>query len=92
VVDSDAQRIKRLSDLRRAGPGDATLQNLLSTATTKLELCSRLPVFEYEAHQDGAHGAAYFFGELLEREAKSVEPVLACLRQYLDGLGLETTP
>jgi hypothetical protein len=91
-MEGDAQRIKRLSDLRHAGPGDATLQNLLSTATAKLELCSRLPVFEYEAHQDGAHGAAYFFGALLETEAKSVEPVLACLRRYLDHLALEGQP
>ena len=52
---SDATR--RLSDLRRAQPADATLKNLLGVLNAKLELCASLPVFEWEAGTEGYESA-----------------------------------
>ena len=43
----------RLSDLRLAHAAGATLQNLLSALSAKIDACSRLKVFEYEAGSEG---------------------------------------
>src|SRR5215217_7139360 len=44
---------RSLSDLRRVHPTDSTLQNLLTLLKAELDLCARLPVFEYEAATEG---------------------------------------
>ncbi len=75
---------RRLSDLRRAQPGDPTLQNLLGLLSAKLELCSRLPIFEYEAGSQGHTTPAATFRRLAEIERRSYDEILACLRHHLD--------
>jgi hypothetical protein len=76
--------VKRLAELRLAHPHDATLQNLLAVLTAKLDLSSRLPVFEYEAESEGFSDTASFMSALASAERESLEDVLACLRHHLD--------
>jgi hypothetical protein len=80
---------RRLSDLSAAHPADRTLENLLRTLTAKLDLCARLPVFEYEADTDGHPACADAFHQLGLSERRSFEDLLDCLRQHLEeGLAL----
>jgi hypothetical protein len=79
---SDATR--RLSDLRRAQPADATLRNLLGVVSAKLELCASLPVFEWEAGSEGYEECAAAFRKLAEAERRSCSDVLDRLREHLD--------
>jgi hypothetical protein len=79
---TDAAR--RLGDLRRAQPTDATLKNLLGLLTTKIELCAQLPVFEWEAGNEGHEDCARRFRRLAEDERRSCTEVLECLRAHLD--------
>jgi hypothetical protein len=81
----DSAAARRLSDLRRAQPADATLQNLIGLLSAKLELCARLPVFEYEAGSDGHAACAATFRELAELERRSFNSLLICLREHLDA-------
>jgi hypothetical protein len=76
---------RRLSELWKTQPADATLQNLLTILGAKLELCSRLPVFEYEAASEHNDRCAAAFHELAERERESFEHVVGLLRQHLDA-------
>jgi hypothetical protein len=80
----DSATTRRLSDLRRAQPADTTLQNLIGLLSAKLELCARLPVFEYEAGSDGHAACAAAFRNLAEIERRSFNDLLACLREHLD--------
>ena len=73
-----------ITDLRGAQPADATLQNLLSVLKSKLELCSRLPIFEYEAQNEGHAASAAAFHALAEVERRSFDELLECLRKHLD--------
>lgn len=75
---------QRLAALRRAHPADATLHNLLSILTAKLDLSTRLPVFEYEADSEGFADTASFLSALASAERESVQDVLASLRQHID--------
>lgn len=75
---------QRLAELRRAQPHDATLQNLLTVLSTKLDLSTRLPVFEFEADSEGFPDAASFMSALASAERESLQDVLASLRQHLD--------
>ena len=81
---SDA--VLRLSDLRRAHAADATLENLLSTLSTKIQACSRLAVFEYEAGSEGHAACAATFHSLADAEREAFNTTLACLRTYLDEM------
>ena len=74
----------RLSDLRTAHAAGATLQNLLSALSAKIDACSRLKVFEYEAGSEGHTQCAAAFRTLAEIERQSFQTLLACLRQHLD--------
>lgn len=76
--------VKRLAELRRAQPHDATLQNLLAVLTAKLDLSARLPVFEYEAESEGFADTASFMSALASSERESLEDILACLRSHID--------
>jgi hypothetical protein len=80
----------RLGDLRRAQPADATLKNLLGLLTTKLELCAELPVFEWEAGNEGYDACARTFRALAEGERDSCAEVLDCLRSHLEHRALGT--
>jgi len=75
---------QRLAALRRAHPVDATLQNLLTVLTAKLDLSTRLPVFEYEADSEGFPETASFLSALASAERESLLEVLASLRQHID--------
>jgi hypothetical protein len=73
-----------ISDLRGAQPADATLQNLLGVLNAKLELCSRLPIYEYEASNEGHEECAAAFRALAEVERRSFNELLIALRRHLD--------
>ena len=74
----------RLSDLRSAHAAGATLKNLLSALSAKIDACSRLKVFEYEAGSEGHIQCAAAFRSLAEAERQSFHTQLACLRQHHD--------
>lgn len=75
---------RRLSDLTAAHAADRTLENLLRTITAKLDLCARLPVFEYEADTEGHDIAAEAFQQLGLHERRAFEDLVRCLRAHLD--------
>jgi hypothetical protein len=83
---SDATR--RLTDLRRAQPADATLKNLLGVLSAKLELCASLPVFEWEAGSEGFEECAATFRRLAEAERRSCTDVIDRLREHLEQRAL----
>lgn len=80
----ESSAARRLNDLRAAQPGDPTLQNLLNVLSAKLELCSRLPIYEYEAGSQGLDVCAEAFHTLAETERRSFNEILAALRHHLD--------
>jgi hypothetical protein len=75
---------KRLTELRSALPYDATLQNLISLVTLKLDLCARLPVFAFEAESEGFEDSASFFNALATIERETVTDLLRSLQAHLD--------
>jgi hypothetical protein len=77
------QATRRLTDLRRAQPADATLKNLLGVLNAKLELCASLPVYEWEAGSEGFHECAMAFRDLAEAERRSCAEVIERLRVHL---------
>jgi hypothetical protein len=85
VVSNSPTGGRRLSELARTHPADRTLQNLLGALGAKLEMCSRLPVYEYEAASDGHEACAVAFHELAEMERRSFNNLLTCLRVHLDA-------
>jgi hypothetical protein len=87
VSDPSAPRpTRRLSDLTAAHPADRTLENLLRTLTAKLDLCARLPVFEYEADAEGHHASAEAFERLAISEHHAFDELLRNLRDHLDEM------
>jgi hypothetical protein len=83
---SQPRSSRRLSDLTAAHPADRTLENLLRTLTAKLDLCARLPVFEYEADAEGHHASAEAFERLGAAERHAFDELLRNLRRHLDEL------
>jgi hypothetical protein len=81
---SPSEPTRRLTDLRRAQPTDATLRNLLGVLTAKLELCASLPVYEWEAGSEGHEDCAAAFRSLAEAERQSCNDVLNRLREHLE--------
>jgi hypothetical protein len=79
-----SEATRRLSDLRRAQPTDATLRNLLGVLNTKLELCASLPVYEWEAGSEGFQECAAAFRRLAEAERRSCTDVIDRLREHLE--------
>jgi rubrerythrin len=82
-----ASTAQRLAELRSAQPCDTTLQNLLSILTAKLDLSSRLPVFEYEADSEGFTEVASYMSALASTERESVQELVRMLRRHLDRSG-----
>lgn len=80
----ETEATQRLSNLRRAQADDPTLKNLLGILSTKLELCSRLPVFEWEAAHEGDSNCAATFKRLAEEERRSCSYIIDCLQQHLE--------
>ena len=78
----DASR--RIGELRRMQPADATMKNLLALLTTKLELCAGLPVWEWEAGNEGHREQAASFRELAADERRSCIDIMDWLRVHLE--------
>jgi hypothetical protein len=74
---------QRLTDFRLAPPADVTLRNLLGVLSTKLELCSMLPVYAWEAANEGHDERAKSFKKLAEDERAACNQVLEELRSHL---------
>jgi hypothetical protein len=83
---SEPRQSRRLSDLTAAHPADRTLENILRTLTAKLDLCARLPVFEYEADAEGHHASAEAFERLAISERNAFDELLRNLRRHLDEM------
>jgi hypothetical protein len=66
-------------------PADHTLQNLLGLLNAKLELCSKLPIYEYEAASQGHVHCVAAFQRLADHERSSFDEILATLRIHLDA-------
>jgi hypothetical protein len=75
---------KRITDLQRAQPVDATLKNLLGVLNAKLELCASLPLYEWEAGSEGYDECAAAFRRLAEDERRSCNAVMERLRHHLE--------
>ena len=75
---------RRLNELRRAHPADATLQNLLVVLGAKLDISSRLLVFGYEAAAEGHKDCARAFEVLADAERGHVNELLKILRTHVD--------
>jgi hypothetical protein len=88
VTDPSSPRMpsRKLSDLTAAYAADRTLENLLRTLTAKLDLCARLPVFEYEADSEGHRADADAFERLGIAERRSFDELLRSLRRHLDEM------
>ena len=84
MVDEPSVSVRRLTDLSSYTGIDTTLQNLLATATTKLELCGRLALLEYEAHMEKHETAAAAFRELAIAERATCKELLRHLHRYLE--------
>ena len=87
MLEDDSTAAPLLDDLRRALPADATMQNLLGIMSTKLDLCGRLPIYEYEANIEGHRTSAAAFHELAQVERESFNALVTCLRRHLDETG-----
>jgi hypothetical protein len=61
------------------------MQNLLVLLTSKLELCARLPIYEYEAGSEGHAACAETFHRLADVERQSFQDLLTCLQSHLDA-------
>ena len=79
-----SEATRRLGDLRRTQPADATLKNLLGVLSAKLELCATLPVFEWEAGREGHAESATAFRDLAEAERLSCCDVIEQLQAFLE--------
>lgn len=84
MLDEEPIDAPLLAELRQSQPGDTTLQNLLHVLSGKLELCGRLPIFEYEAGIEGHRTCAAAFQELAAIEHESFNALVVCLRGHLD--------
>jgi hypothetical protein len=62
-----------IGELRRAAPADDTTRNLLELLRCKLDLCTRLGVFELEAGSEGHDATASLFRDLAAVERDSFE-------------------
>jgi len=80
--ENDASR--RIGELRRRQPADATMKNLLALLTAKLELCEGLPVWEWEAGNEGHREQAASFRRLADAERRSCFDIMDWLRVHLE--------
>ena len=74
-----------IGDLRRRLPADETMRNLLELTREKLDLCARLPVFEFEADNEGHTAAARLFHELGDVERASFNALKARLLSEIEA-------
>lgn len=83
VIQHGDSQSRRLSDVSRAQPGDVTLQNLLGVLVAKLDSCRRLPLFAFEAANEGHATCAQAFRELAEAERAALDALLGHLAEHL---------
>jgi hypothetical protein len=83
VIQHGDSQSRRLSDVSRAQPGDVTLQNLLGVLVAKLDSCRRLPLFAFEAANEGQGTCAQAFRELAEAEREALDTLLTHLSEHL---------
>jgi len=76
-----------IGDLRRAAPVDDTTRNLLELLRCKLDLCTRLGVFELEAGSEGHHATASLFHDLAAVERDSFERLKRRLIAEMEAVG-----
>lgn len=74
---------RRLAELRRTYPSDSTLENLLTVLRAELDLCSRLPIFAYEATTEGHEDCAAMLEALAGDKRATVDQVLAMLQAQI---------
>ena len=74
---------RKLSDVSRSQAGDVTLQNLLGVLVAKLDSCRRLPLFAFEASNEGNATCAQAFRELAESERAELDALLEHLAEHL---------
>jgi hypothetical protein len=82
--DEQRDASRRIGELRRMQPADATTRNLLALLTTKLELCAGLPVWEWEAGNEGHREQAAGFRALAAAERRSCVDIMEWLREHLE--------
>jgi hypothetical protein len=75
--------VQRLTELQRGLSTDLTLRNLLGVLDAKLELCSRLPVYAWEADNEGHGELADSFLRLADEERVACGRMLDDLRKHL---------
>jgi hypothetical protein len=83
VIQHGDSQSRRLSDVSRSQPGDVTLQNLLGVLVTKLDSCRRLPLYAFEAANEGHATCAQAFRDLAEAERTSLDALLTQLAEHL---------
>jgi hypothetical protein len=83
VIQHGDSQSRRLSDVSRAQPGDVTLQNLLGVLVAKLDSCRRLPLFAFEAANEGHSTCAQAFRELADSERGALDSLLEHLGDHL---------
>jgi hypothetical protein len=81
---------RRLAELRRGYPTDATLENLLTILRAELDLCAKLPLYAYEATTEGHEDCASLLETHADTERAHVEQILATLRDLLAQRGSRT--
>jgi hypothetical protein len=81
----DSNAVRRLTELRATLPSDHTLQNLLNVLSAKLELCAKLPIYEYEAASEGHAASVHAFRRLADSERQAFHEILGALRDHLDA-------
>jgi hypothetical protein len=90
-LDEQGDASRRIGELRRMQPGDATLKNLLALLTAKLELCEGLPVWEWEAGNEGHRERAAGFRALAADERRACMDIMEWLREHLERRAATTT-
>lgn len=83
VIQHGDSQSRRLSDVSRSQAGDVTLQNLLGVLVAKLDSCRRLPVFAFEAANEGHTTCAQAFRELADSERAAIDSLLMHLATHL---------
>jgi hypothetical protein len=83
---------ERLHELRSAHACDATLQNLIAVLATRLDLCAKLAIYEYEADNEGFADSASFFSAVASAERESVRELVQSLRHHLDQSSAAVPP
>jgi hypothetical protein len=77
---------RTLQDMRGQNPGAATLRNLVSLLDTLCQLRGRMPLFEYEATEDGFDEVAEAVAGVSRDLDAQIARLLALLNRTSDGL------